>query len=54
MLVSGNHIRSWVDIKLQFDIVDDGTLLSGGGVVFVVDQGHIGSHDMTVKPIRDK
>jgi len=53
MQVSGNHIRAWVDDQLQFDLVDSGAPLSGGGVAFVVDQGHIGSHAMTVKPIRE-
>jgi hypothetical protein len=47
--VSGNHIRALVDGRLQFDIVDDGTPLSTGGVAFVVDQGNIGSHAMTVR-----
>ncbi len=53
MQVSGNHLSAWVDGQLQFDIVDEGTPLSSGGVAYVVDQGNIGSRAMSVKPIRD-
>ncbi|MEJ2709125.1 MAG: ADP-ribosylglycohydrolase family protein [Anaerolineales bacterium] len=49
--VSGNQIKAWVDGKLQFDLVDEGSPLSGGGVAYVLDQGHISSQSMTVKPI---
>jgi hypothetical protein len=53
MQVSGNRIRAWVDDELQFDVLDEGRPLSGGGVAYVVDQGHIGSQVLTVKPITD-
>jgi hypothetical protein len=53
MQVSGNQIKAWVDGKLQFDLFDEGTPLSGGGVAYVLDQGHIGSHSMTVQPISE-
>jgi hypothetical protein len=49
--VSGNQIRAWVDDVLQFEVVDEGTPLNSGGVAYVVDQGHISSQAMTVKPI---
>jgi hypothetical protein len=51
MRVSGNQIKAWVDGQLQFDLADDGTPLSSGGVAYVVDLGHISSQAMTVKPI---
>jgi hypothetical protein len=50
MQVSGNQVKAWVDGKLIFDISDEGTSLSGGAVAYVVDQGHIASQAMTVKP----
>ncbi|MBN1248016.1 MAG: ADP-ribosylglycohydrolase family protein [Anaerolineae bacterium] len=49
--VSGNRIRAWVDGQLQFDVVDADTPLLGGGVAYVVDQGHISSQSMAVRPI---
>jgi hypothetical protein len=51
MQVSGNQIKAWVDGKLQFDLIDGGAPLSGGGVAYVLDQGHIASQSMTVQPI---
>ncbi|MFN2237032.1 MAG: ADP-ribosylglycohydrolase family protein, partial [Anaerolineales bacterium] len=51
MQVSGNQVKAWVDGKLIFDISDEGTPLSGGAVAYVVDQGHIASQAMTVKPV---
>lgn len=50
MQVSGNQIKAWVDGKQQFDLFDEGTPLSGGGVAYVLDLGHISSQFMTVKP----
>jgi ADP-ribosylglycohydrolase len=51
MEVSGNQIQAWIDDELQFEIVDEENHLQGGGVAYVVDQGHISSQAMTVKPI---
>ena len=51
--VSGNRIRAWVDDELQFDVLDEDRPLSGGGVAYVVDQGHIGSQALTVKSITE-
>jgi hypothetical protein len=53
MQVSGNQIKAWVDGKHLFDLFDEGTPLSGGGVAYVLDLGHIGSQSMTVKPITE-
>ena len=47
---SGNQLKAWVDGELFFDITDEVTPLSGGAVAYVVDQGHIASQAMTVKP----
>ena len=52
MEVAGNRIKAWVDGELQFDIVDDDNPLLNGGVAYVVDQGHISSQMLTVKPIK--
>ena len=53
MRVSGNQIKAWVDGKHLFDFFDEGTPLSGGGVAYVLDLGHISSQSMTVKPISE-
>jgi ADP-ribosylglycohydrolase len=49
--VSGNRIKAWIDDELQFEVVDEENPLKGGGVAYVVDQGHISSQLMTVMPI---
>jgi ADP-ribosylglycohydrolase len=49
--VSGNRIKAWVDQQLQFDVRDESRPLLGGGVAYVVDQGHLSSQAMSVKPI---
>jgi hypothetical protein len=51
--VSGNLIQAWIDDELQFEIVDEENPLQGGGVAYVVDQGHISSQAMTVKAIEN-
>ena len=53
MEVSGNRIKAWVDGQLQFDTVDEHKPLLRGGVAYVVDQGHVSSQAMTIKPIQD-
>ena len=53
MQVSGNLIQAWIDDELQFEIVDEENPLQGGGVAYVVDQGHISSQAMTVKAIEN-
>jgi ADP-ribosylglycohydrolase len=49
--VSGNRIKAWVDQQLQFDVRDENRPLLAGGVAYVVDQGHLSSQAMRVKPI---
>ncbi|NIT51398.1 MAG: ADP-ribosylglycohydrolase family protein, partial [Phycisphaerae bacterium] len=49
MEVSGNQIQAWIDGELQLEVVDEENSLQGGGVAYVVDQGHISSQAMTVK-----
>jgi len=51
MQVSGNRIKAWVDDQLQFDVLDKDKLLLGGGVAYVVDQGHISSQAMFVNSL---
>jgi hypothetical protein len=51
MQVIGNRILGWVNGQLVFDVTDAGTALSGGGVAYLVDCGHISSQSMRVKPI---
>jgi hypothetical protein len=51
MRVTGNRIIAWVDDQLQFEVRDENKPLLGGGVAYVVDQGHISSQAMSVKSI---
>ena len=51
--VSGNRIKAWVDDQLQFDVLDEDKPMLSGGVAYVVDQGHISSQAMIVKPISE-
>ena len=51
MEVSGNQIQAWIDDELQFEVIDEENPLQGGGVAYVVNQGHISSQAMTVKSI---
>jgi len=53
MQVSGNQIRAWIDDALQFEVVDEGKPLNSGGVAYVVDQGHISSQALSVRPIEE-
>jgi ADP-ribosylglycohydrolase len=45
-----NRLRAWVDGRLIFDIVDDSQPLLGGGVAFVIEEGHLSSESMRVFP----
>lgn len=49
--VGGNHITGWVNDRLLFDLVDRDRPLMRGGVAYVVESGHMGSHSMKVRPI---
>jgi len=49
--VSDQKLTAWVNDELQFEVMDDDTPLMGGAAAFVIDQGHISSQVMTVKPI---
>jgi hypothetical protein len=48
---NNNKITAWVNDNLLFDLVDEDRPLTTGGVAYIVDQGHISSQSMTVKPI---
>jgi hypothetical protein len=51
--VSGDRIRAWVEDRLLFDVVDEDCPLASGGVAYVVDQGHLSSQALSVKPIAE-
>lgn len=50
--VEGHQIRGWINGDLVFEFVDDQNPLMGGGVAYVVEQGHLESQAMVVKPIK--
>lgn len=51
MQVSSNRVTAWINNELQFDLFDEDLPLLCGGVAYVVDQGHITSQAMSVKPV---
>jgi hypothetical protein len=53
MQVEGSHLQGWVNEVLLFDVKDETRPFMGGGVAYVVEEGHISSQAMTVKPIKD-
>ncbi len=48
--VKGCHLRGWVDDQLVADVDDQGSLLSGGGVAYVIEQGTLMSDSFSVTP----
>jgi hypothetical protein len=49
--VLSSHIRAWVNGELLFEHVDEVRPLTDGGVAFVLDQGHLCSQAMVVRPV---
>jgi hypothetical protein len=47
-----SHIWGWVDGNLLFDIEDEGTPLSGGGVALLSQEGRMECDVVTVQPAR--
>jgi hypothetical protein len=45
-----NRLQASIDGEMIFDVEDSGFPLSGGGVAFVVEEGHVLSDAMTVRP----
>jgi hypothetical protein len=44
--VAGTRLRGWVDGKISFDVEDKDRPLLGGGVAYVVEEGHVMSQAM--------
>jgi len=49
--VEGNEIRAWVNDELLFSVVDEKRPLTGGAAAFVLEEGHMMSNSLTVRPI---
>jgi ADP-ribosylglycohydrolase len=49
--LSGNEIKAFINEQLYFDVIDDREPLTGGGVAFIVETGHISSQAMRVSPL---
>ena len=45
----GALLRAWIDGELLFEVEDDA--LDGGAAAFVLQQGHLVSHSMTIKAV---
>ena len=50
--IKGSRVLGWVNEELLFDVQDEAQPLLGGGVAYVVEEGHISSQAMTVNPVR--
>ena len=49
--VEGSRVLGWVNEQLLFNVEDELQPLLGGGVAYVVEEGHLSSQAMTVKPV---
>ena len=49
--VDGHHIKGYVDGKLLLEVADDSQPLETGFVGYVVEEGHINSHSLSIWPI---
>ena len=47
----GNEIRAWVNGELLFRVVDEKRPLSGGAAAFILEEGHMMSDSISVRPI---
>lgn len=47
----GSHLRGWVDGRLVVEADDVGTLLSGGGIAYVIEEGTLMSDSMDIEPV---
>lgn len=50
LMVVGSQIVGFIDGQKVISFIDSGTLLDGGGVAFVVEEGRLMSDEMTVMP----
>jgi ADP-ribosylglycohydrolase len=48
----GAELRAWIDGKLLFSVGDGERPLRGGAAAFVVEEGHMMSYSMLVRPVR--
>jgi len=48
--VKGSRLRGWIDDQLYFDVEDADSLMSGGGIALVVEEGHLQTNEVRVEP----
>jgi len=48
--VVGDRLTAWVDRRLVFDVRDKGSVLDGGAVALICEEGHLIADEVTVKP----
>ena len=48
----GSVLRAWVDDRQLFTVLDEERPLTGGAAAFIVEEGHMMSEAMRVRPIR--
>ena len=51
LAVEGNYLRGWIDGQLIVEANDTSSLLSGGGVAYVIEEGTLMSDAMRIEPI---
>jgi hypothetical protein len=47
----GLELRAWIDGELLFTVQDGERPLTGGAAAFVVEEGHMMSYSMVVRPL---
>jgi hypothetical protein len=47
----GSELRAWIDGELLFIVQDEERPLTGGAAAFVVEEGHMMSYSMVVRPL---
>jgi ADP-ribosylglycohydrolase len=50
----GNRLLGWVDGAVLFDVKDEGIPLEGGAAAFVLEEGHMMSDCLTVRPFTNQ
>ncbi len=50
--VNGNELQAWIDGRRLFAVQDDDQPLAGGAAAFILEEGHMMSDSLSVRPLR--
>ena len=48
---NGNQLRAWIDGQLLFEVEDNDQPLAGGAAAFILEEGHMMSDSLAVRPL---